>query len=142
MKNLGKIGDPKDLVTKKYVDDLFSGGGGTDAEDFIVEQGTSGTWYYRKWNSGFAECWGKQQVTKSHYTTVNGFYGYVATFILPFVFTGTVRKVYNLQIGSGFGMVASGGMGDTAGQVTVHGLGNASGAQSITAQIYAWGNWK
>lgn len=42
MKNLGKIGDPEDLVTKKYVDDLFSGGG-TDAEDFIVEQGTSGT---------------------------------------------------------------------------------------------------
>lgn len=28
MKNLGKIGDPEDLVTKKYVDDLFSGGGG------------------------------------------------------------------------------------------------------------------
>ena len=27
MKNLGKIGDPEDLVTKKYVDDLFSGGG-------------------------------------------------------------------------------------------------------------------
>ena len=109
---------------------------------FIVEEGTSGNWYYRKWNSGFAECWGKHQITKSHYTTVNGFYGYAATFTLPFTFTGTVRKVYNLQIGSGFGMVASGGMGDTAGQVTVHGLGNASGAQSITAQIYAWGNWK
>lgn len=28
MKNLGKIGDPEDLVTKKYVDDLFSGGDG------------------------------------------------------------------------------------------------------------------
>lgn len=110
--------------------------------DFIVEQGSSGTWYYRKWNSGFAECWGKHQVTKSHYTTVNGFYGYAATFTLPFVFTGTVRKVYNLQIGTGFGMVASGGMGDTAGQVTVHGLGSASGSQPITAQIYAWGNWK
>ena len=25
--------------------------------DYIVEQGTSGTWTYRKWNSGLAECW-------------------------------------------------------------------------------------
>lgn len=26
--------------------------------DYIVEQGTSGNWVYRKWNSGLAECWG------------------------------------------------------------------------------------
>lgn len=25
--------------------------------DWIVEQGTSGIWTYRKWNSGIAECW-------------------------------------------------------------------------------------
>lgn len=29
--------------------------------DFVVEQGTSGIWYYRKWNSGIAECWGREQ---------------------------------------------------------------------------------
>ena len=28
------------------------------AVDYIVEQGTSGIWTYRKWNSGIAECWG------------------------------------------------------------------------------------
>lgn len=32
--------------------------GGNTVADFIVEQGTSGTWTYRKWNSGIAECWG------------------------------------------------------------------------------------
>lgn len=26
--------------------------------DYIIEQGTSGIWTYRKWNSGVAECWG------------------------------------------------------------------------------------
>lgn len=26
--------------------------------DYVVEQGTSGIWTYRKWNSGIAECWG------------------------------------------------------------------------------------
>lgn len=28
-------------------------------KDYIVEQGTSGGWTYRKWNSGIAECWGR-----------------------------------------------------------------------------------
>ena len=31
--------------------------------DFIVEQGTSGIWTYRKWNSGIAECWGMGSVS-------------------------------------------------------------------------------
>ena len=30
---------------------------------FIVEEGTSGIWTYRKWSDGTAECWGK--ITKS-----------------------------------------------------------------------------
>ena len=29
--------------------------------DYIVEQGTSGIWAYRKWNSGIGEYWGKEQ---------------------------------------------------------------------------------
>ena len=29
--------------------------------DYIVEQGTSGIWTYRKWNSGIAECWGNSE---------------------------------------------------------------------------------
>lgn len=28
--------------------------------DYIVEQGTSGDWTYRKWNSGKIEAWGSQ----------------------------------------------------------------------------------
>lgn len=27
--------------------------------DFVIEQGTSGVWTYRKWASGIAECWGE-----------------------------------------------------------------------------------
>lgn len=32
---------------------IESGGG----VDYIVEEGTSGIWHYRKWNSGTGECW-------------------------------------------------------------------------------------
>ena len=35
----------------------IGGGGGGGGEDTIVAQGTSGGWNYRKWASGFAECW-------------------------------------------------------------------------------------
>lgn len=46
--------------------------------DYIVEQGTSGIWTYRKWNSGIAECWGiyESAITGStswgsiYYTTI------------------------------------------------------------------------
>lgn len=31
--------------------------------DFVVEQGTTGIWAYRKWNSGIAECWGTASVS-------------------------------------------------------------------------------
>lgn len=31
--------------------------GNDSLTDYIVEQGTSGNWTYRKWNSGIAECW-------------------------------------------------------------------------------------
>ena len=30
--------------------------------DYIVEQGTSGIWTYRKWASGIAECWGREGI--------------------------------------------------------------------------------
>jgi hypothetical protein len=30
---------------------------GTKMADHVVEQGTSGSWGYRKWNSGVSECW-------------------------------------------------------------------------------------
>lgn len=35
-----------------------SGGTSTSSgQDYITEKGTSGEWYYRKWASGYKECW-------------------------------------------------------------------------------------
>lgn len=38
-------------------------------KDFVVEQGTSDFWTYRKWDSGIAECWGVATATLN--TTAN-----------------------------------------------------------------------
>ena len=42
--------------------------------DWIVEQGTSGNWTYRKWNSGIAECWGTHNPSSSTSGTEGGLY--------------------------------------------------------------------
>ena len=64
--------------------------GGGSIKDVVVEQGTSGIWTYRKWNSGIAECWGRTSVD----ATVNIGWGplYIARIAgisLPFTFANT-----------------------------------------------------
>lgn len=42
--------------------------------DYVVDEGTSGNWTYRKWSDGTAECWSKQTLScglKSGSVTVN-----------------------------------------------------------------------
>lgn len=43
--------------------------------DYVVEEGTSGIWTYRKWNSGIAECWGREEnmTITSGYVTLSPF---------------------------------------------------------------------
>ena len=44
----------------------------SDRADYVIEQGTSGIWTYRKWNSGIAECWGTSEVSNLAITTTWG----------------------------------------------------------------------
>ena len=53
--------DGLDYVVDKIYDLVNSGG----SADYIVEEGQSGIWTYRKWASGVAECWGKVTVALS-----------------------------------------------------------------------------
>ncbi len=46
--------------------------------DFIVEQGTSGIWTYRKWNSGIAECWGRYSKLCTNFNAWGSLYMSVA----------------------------------------------------------------
>lgn len=51
------------------------GGAGTaPVADYIVDQGTSGAWTYRKWNSGIAECWGELTARASITDTIGVMY--------------------------------------------------------------------
>lgn len=66
------------------------------AVDYVAEQGTSGNWSYRKWNSGAAECWAEFQIGSVAVTGTWGslFYGSIFTaaaakqkLAYPFAFT-------------------------------------------------------
>lgn len=51
--------------------------------DFIVEQGESGIWTYRKWASGIAECWGRlTSITTPPWSNTQA----MAYVLLPFAF--------------------------------------------------------
>ena len=60
----------------------------TPITDFVVAEGTSNSWHYRKWNSGKAECWCR--VVTSGFTSGWVAHGnnYVKLFEKPLPFTG------------------------------------------------------
>ena len=65
--------------------------GPSKLSDFVVEQGTSGVWTYRKWNSGFAECFGYHTISGVNISTAWGswYASPVITFpSFPFTFSG------------------------------------------------------
>lgn len=64
---------------------------GQPVVDFVVSEGKQDTWYYRKWNSGLAECWYRKQVTADVDTVLGSMYASAvleetdAVFPFPFV---------------------------------------------------------
>ena len=113
--------------------------------DYIVEQGTSGIWAYRKWSSGVAECWLESTLTLAGSTPVasmNGsaYYSY-ATFDLPFAFKSQPRGVAEGFLGSGVGFVniafASG-----YSKLTVYVTGNQNDSTIKIGSMIVTGRWK
>lgn len=70
--------------------------------DYVIEQGTSGSWTYRKWNSGIAECWRYWNGSKSLSATFAGWYYYSGAFNLPNDLFATVKYAsVNARQGTG-----------------------------------------
>ena len=90
--------------------------------DYVVEQGTSGEWTYRKWASGIAECWGYWFATNA-----SGSRRALEVY-LPFAFSSTEYNV-GVSLGNNGGTV-SGVFGD---------FDAASNRQHTTTKfIFSW----
>ena len=62
--------------------------------DYIVEQGTSGIWTYKKWNSGIVEAWANASTTQAIATALGNIYRAPNAVTTNFPFTITEPKVH------------------------------------------------
>ena len=60
---------------------------GSPLADFVIQQGTSGVWTYRKWKSGIAECWCQYSFTAAITTAWGVLYESSAVTLPSFPFT-------------------------------------------------------
>lgn len=111
--------------------------------DYVVEEGTSGIWTFRKWKSGIVECWGL--ATKSsltwvsylstglYYTNPNWEVAFPFSIINPRV-TATIVKT-----GGNVGWVANANYSSEKAFLSVVRNGNSG---ETSASITVKGRWK
>lgn len=118
------------------------GGSGTaPVADYVVAQGTSGIWTYRKWNSGIAECWTTSTVntTGTFWANIMGGHGFYVSYNFPSgLFSSSPVTTGNGRTGSGGGFVFCYGSPTS---FTAYIVGNQDDP-NLTLEIFAKGNWK
>ena len=110
-----------------------------DLVDFIIEQGTSDGWIYRKWNSGIVECWG----SKSYSYTTSGEYSYqvlVNAFYFP---DGLFIEPPNIQISTiGLDLVKVIGHGLTTKGCSLYIETAYAASGTVQVEMFCIGKWK
>ena len=113
--------------------------------DFVVEQGTSGVWTYRKWYSGFAECHGYHEISGVDVTTAWGTWFYSSEITLPtYPFTFKDIPCVNVSLQSDHSVVLDGirgGSATTVGKTFMYRPFEETGVKGRFT-IYAYGRWK
>lgn len=112
--------------------------------DYIVEQGTSGIWYYRKWNSGMAEIWGMHYVYNVAINVAWGNLYESAVLTLPdfpFAFTSIPFGQATWQNGTCAAMLEYFQPSKTNGGITYL-CRPTSYIGSGYISMYCWGRWK
>lgn len=75
---------------------------GKAVTDFIIEQGASGDWFYRKWNSGIAECWLRKNVWGNCNTAWGSMYiSEFSSGAVPYPFEFTAIPVETVTVKAG-----------------------------------------
>ena len=124
-------------------DELIRVGGSATlpVADYVVAQGTSGIWTYRKWNSGIAECWTTSTLntTGTFWANVMGGHGFYVNYNFPSgLFSSNPVTSGNGRTGTGGGFVFCSG---SSTDVTAYVIGNQDD-NNLTLNIFAKGKWK
>ena len=120
------------------------GGVGTlPVADYVVEQGTSGIWTYRKWNSGVSECWitSSRNVSGSPSSIIDtAYYMRVTWTDFPSIFSETPRGWGSGRIGTGLGWLTVVPYSKTSIDVFI--IGNQNSSDGVIESLMLIGNWK
>lgn len=116
-------------------------------QDYVVEQGKSGNWHYRKYNNGFAQCWGTQVISVIIDNTSASYGGYRSDTIyssnFPFAFTETPSVMVGIKDGShGAWVTHCGGTSGTRIGFMLSAGTKGSSATNRTMHFVAEGKWK
>ena len=115
--------------------------------DFVVEQGTTTNWSYRKWNSGVAECWGTAKYTAS--TSLASGDNFQFTVPYPVVFTekpvsfiGTRGDGMAYQVKKCYPLFPTDK--DNAKNITIWAVleSSVSANNTVTFNVHTSGRWK
>lgn len=115
--------------------------------DFIVEEGISGNWNYRKWNSGLLEQWYIGNPGSYTVGTARGslYSGGTITYTYPIEFVGQYPAVVaNAMLGTSAWVVwaQASGLALNTVDVRIVSSGSISANPNFTVHIYAVGRWK
>lgn len=118
-----------------------------EVADFVVEQGYVDIWYYRKWYSGRAECFGSIRRTVNISSAWGAiYYGTVDAYALP---TGLFTDVPICQVTADFGVNSQAAWLCVAGSTTKDSAPavwfcrpNISNEANYDILYYAMGSWK
>lgn len=115
-------------------------------EDYVLEQGTSGFWTYRKWKSGIAECWGSTTFTDSCNTAWGSLYetgSHYWTYPSGVFSAKPICQafVYGTSQSAGMLEYITGGSSTRTPAFCVA-RPTSVGSQSWTCEMYSIGRWK
>lgn len=114
--------------------------------DCVIEQGTSGIWTWRKWQSGIAECWGTYTASIAVNVSSGSYGGYRSngnSASLPSGLFAAAPCVTASVSVNGQGAWVSNVQGGTASQCSFYlGCGASLAAANRGVSIHAFGRWK
>lgn len=134
------IGTNEKPYSTGYFNQIYIGG---NPVSVIEEEGTSGIWYYRKWSSGIAECYGTLSTVPDNCPGYNGF-----DVSLPFTFSNTsytvvVQPTINGRLTSYNAIMdGSGNNSKTTTKFILSYDYTSSTAYSVHFDIHVFGRWK
>lgn len=134
--------DGTDHLIDKIYDALNSGG----SADYIVEEGTSGIWTYRKWASGIAEAWGETGMKTVDITSQQG--GIYLTNEITETYQSDIFQTIKTVNVNKSSYNSNSGVFGTAWNTENHTIrysifrGNSGGSNQVSVSIYIKGLWK